>query len=131
FDGPPPRPAKAGPAPRQNRPAWMGAPGGGDPAGSRPPRPPRDQRGDRDPWGAPRLPGDRSQGSGPRPQQGQPGTGSRPQQGQSGTGSRPQQGQPGTGSRPQQGQPGTGPRPQANGQGRPAPQPRERPSRPS
>jgi Domain of unknown function (DUF6542) len=113
FDGSPPRPAKAGPAPRQNRPAWMGAPGGGDlTADSRPPRPSRDQRGDRDPWGDPRLPGARGQGSGPRPQQSQPGTGSRPQQSQPGTGPRPQQSQPGTGSRPQQSQSGTGSRPQ-------------------
>jgi hypothetical protein len=97
FAGPAPRPAKTGPAPGQERPAWMGAPTGG----VRPARPPRDQRTDRDPWGDPRLPADRSQSpTGPRPQ--------------------------GTGPRPQ----GTGPRPQANGQGRPAPQPRDRPRRP-
>ncbi len=57
------------PAPRQDRPASMGNPGGGNP---RPARPPRDQRPDRtsrDPWGDPRLPPDRSQPSGPRPRQ--------------------------------------------------------------
>jgi hypothetical protein len=84
FDGTGPRPAKAGPAPRQDRPA---GPGGGARPG-RPGRPPRDQGTDRDPWGDPRLPADRSQ-------------------------------------------PPTGPRPQANGQSRSAPQPRDRPARPS
>jgi hypothetical protein len=57
------------PAPRQDRPASPGNPGGGNP---RPARPPRDQRPDRtnrDPWGDPRLPPDRSQPSGPRPRQ--------------------------------------------------------------
>ena len=57
------------PAPRQDRPASTGNPGGGNP---RPARPPRDQRPDRtsrDPWGDPRLPPDRSQPSGPRPRQ--------------------------------------------------------------
>jgi hypothetical protein len=83
FVSPAPGSAKAGPTPRQDRPAWMGAPGGG----ARPPRQPRDQRTDRDPWGDPRLPADRSQ-------------------------------------------PPTGPRPPASGQGRPAPQPRDRPPRP-
>jgi hypothetical protein len=71
-----------GPTTRQGN-----APRQGGPNGPRPPRPPRDQRTDRDPWGDPRLPADRSQP--------------------------------------------TGPRPGANGQGRPAPQPRDRPSRPT
>ena len=53
--GPGPRQG-TGPAPRQ-----------GAPAGGRPPRD-RDQRTDRDPWGDPRLPADRSQPpTGPRP----------------------------------------------------------------
>jgi hypothetical protein len=86
--GRPPRPAKNGPAPGQDRPAWMGAPGG-----NRAPRTPRDQGTDRDPWGDPRLPSDRSQ--------------------------------------PPAGQPPTGSRPRANGQGRPAPQPRDRGPRPA
>jgi hypothetical protein len=152
-----PRSAKAGPTPRQDRPAWMGGPGGG--TSSDGPRPSRDQREDRDPWGDPRLPGDRNQGSGPRPNQpgtgprpGQPGTGPRPNQ--SGTGSRPSQpgtgsrpSQPGTGSRPSQqgtgprpgqqgtgprpGQPGTGPAPPQQGTGpRPQPNGKGRPPRP-
>ena len=75
-DGPAPRSAKTGPAARQNRPAWMGTPDGG----ARPARPPRGQRTDRDPWGDPRLPADRSQPTGPRPaDRSQPPTGPRPQ----------------------------------------------------
>ena len=64
FDGPAPRSAKTGPAATQNRPAWKGTPDGA----ARPARPPRGQRTDRDPWGDPRLPADRSQPTGPRPQ---------------------------------------------------------------
>ena len=76
FDGPAPRSAKTGPAAAQNRPAWKGAADGA----ARPARPPRGQRTDRDPWGDPRLPADRSQPTGPRPaDRSQPPTGPRPQ----------------------------------------------------
>ncbi len=52
-----------GPTQQQGRGPWRG------PAnGSRPGRPARDPRNDRDPWGDPRLPPDRSQPAGPRPQ---------------------------------------------------------------
>ena len=52
-----------GPTQQQGRGPWRG------PAnGSRPGRPARDPRNDRDPWGDPRLPPDRSQPTGPRPQ---------------------------------------------------------------
>jgi len=98
FESPAPRSPQSGPTPRQGTGPTPGqgtgpttrqgnAPRQGGPNGPRPPRPPRDQRTDRDPWGDPRLPADRSQP--------------------------------------------TGPRPGANGQGRPAPQPRDRPSRPT
>jgi hypothetical protein len=71
------------------------------PGQGRPARPPRDrnQGADRDPWGDPRLPADRSQPTGPRPSQS---TGPRPNQP---TGPRPSQS---TGPRPNQ---PTGPRP--------------------
>ena len=60
--GPTPR-QPTGPTPRQGNGPWRG------PAnGSRPARPSRDPRTDRDPWGDPRLPPDRSQPTGPRPQ---------------------------------------------------------------
>ena len=52
-----------GPAPRQGNGPWRGHANG-----SRPARPSRDPRTDRDPWGDPRLPPDRSQPTGPRPQ---------------------------------------------------------------
>ena len=52
-----------GPTPQPGRGPWRG------PAnGARPGRPARDPRTDRDPWGDPRLPPDRSQPTGPRPQ---------------------------------------------------------------
>jgi hypothetical protein len=109
FDGTAPRPAQTGPAPTQGTgPApWQGtgpaptqgtgpaprqgtgpaprqgtgpAPRQGGPNGPRPPRPPRDQGTDRDPWGDPRLPPDRSQPTGPRPSgQGRPAPQSQPQ----------------------------------------------------
>jgi hypothetical protein len=60
--GPTPRQG-TGPTPQQGSGPWRGAPNG-----SRPGRPPRDPRTDRDPWGDPRLPPDRSQPTGPRPQ---------------------------------------------------------------
>ena len=60
--GPTPRQG-TGPTPQQDSGSWRG------PAnGSRPGRAPRDPRTDRDPWGDPRLPPDRSQPTGPRPQ---------------------------------------------------------------
>jgi hypothetical protein len=60
--GPTPRPG-TGPTPRQGN-----GPRQGGSNGARPPRPPRPQGADRDPWGDPRLPGDRSQPpTGPRP----------------------------------------------------------------
>ena len=52
-----------GPTPRQGGGSWRGPVNG-----SRPGRAPRDPRTDRDPWGDPRLPPDRSQPTGPRPQ---------------------------------------------------------------
>jgi Domain of unknown function (DUF6542) len=52
-----------GPTPQQSSGPWRGAANG-----SRPGRAPRDPRTDRDPWGDPRLPPDRSQPTGPRPQ---------------------------------------------------------------
>jgi hypothetical protein len=61
FAPPGPRPGKTGPAPRQGTGPRPGA------NGTRPPRPPRDQRPDRDQWGDPRA--------NDRPQ---PSTGSRP-----------------------------------------------------
>jgi len=61
FAAPGPRPGKTGPAPRQGTGPRPGA------NGTRPPRPPRDQRPDRDQWGDPRA--------NDRPQ---PSTGSRP-----------------------------------------------------
>jgi hypothetical protein len=75
-----------GQAPRQGTgpsPNWQG-----NRDGARPPRPPRDQRADRDPWGDPRLPPDQSQPTGPRPRpngQGRPS----PQSQQNGSGARP------------------------------------------
>jgi hypothetical protein len=60
--GPAPRQG-TGPAPRQGNVSRQGGS-----TGARPPRPPRPQGADRDPWGDPRLPGDRSQPpTGPRP----------------------------------------------------------------
>jgi hypothetical protein len=68
--GPTPRPGTGptpqqgtGPTPRQGNGPWRGGANG-----SRPGRPARDPRTDRDPWGDPRLPPDRSQPTGPRPQ---------------------------------------------------------------
>ncbi len=52
-----------GPTPRPGSGPWRGGANG-----SRPGRPARDPRTDRDPWGDPRLPPDRSQPTGPRPQ---------------------------------------------------------------
>src|ERR1700722_6514943 len=61
--GPTPRQG-TGPTPQQGSgPSWRDAPNG-----SRPGRAPRDPRTARDPWGDPRLPPDRSQPTGPRPQ---------------------------------------------------------------
>jgi hypothetical protein len=60
--GPTPRQG-TGPTPQQGSGPWRGAPNG-----SRPGRATRDPRTDRDPWGDPRLPPDRSQPTGPRPQ---------------------------------------------------------------
>jgi hypothetical protein len=60
--GPTPRQG-TGPTPQQGGSSWRGAPNG-----SRPGRAPRDPRTDRDPWGDPRLPPDRSQPAAPRPQ---------------------------------------------------------------
>jgi hypothetical protein len=51
------------PAPGQDRPAT------GNPRPARPPRDLRPDRTDRDPWGDPRLPADRSQPTSPRPRQ--------------------------------------------------------------
>jgi hypothetical protein len=81
------------PAAKPNRPGPAGTP--------RPARPAREGNpgADRDPWGDPRLPADRSQPTGPRPGQG---SGPRPSQG---SGPRPNQG---TGARPSQGS-GPGP----------------------
>ena len=53
-----------GPTPRQQGSGPLRGPANG----SRPGRAPRDSRTDRDPWGDPRLPPDRSQPTGPRPQ---------------------------------------------------------------
>ena len=58
--GPGPRQG-TGPGPNQGNASWQGSTNGG-----RPPRD-RDQRTDRDPWGDPRLPADRSEPKGPRP----------------------------------------------------------------
>jgi Domain of unknown function (DUF6542) len=72
-----------GAAPRQgtgSSPGWQGGSNG-----ARPSRPSRDQRADRDPWGDPRLPEDRSQPAGPRPR---PNGQGRPAR-QSDSGSRP------------------------------------------
>jgi hypothetical protein len=66
--GPTPR-QQGGPTPQQGNGPWRGTANGS--------RPSRDRRNDRDPWGDPRLPPDRSQPTGPRPQA--PGTGPRPQ----------------------------------------------------
>ena len=132
------------PAAKPNRPGPAGAP--------RPARPAREgnQGADRDPWGDPRLPADRSQptgprpgqGSGPRPSQGSgprpnQGTGARPNQGSGprpnqGTGARPNQGSgprpnQGTGARPNQ---GTGARPNQGTGARPRPAPRPAPELP-
>ncbi len=60
-----------GPTPRQGTgptPQQGSGPRRGPANGSRPGRAPRDPRTDRDPWGDPRLPPDRSQPTGPRPQ---------------------------------------------------------------
>lgn len=69
--GPTPRQG-TGPTPRQGTgptPRQQGSgPVRGAPNGSRPGRAARDPRTDRDPWGDPRLPPDRSQPTGPRPQ---------------------------------------------------------------
>jgi hypothetical protein len=62
FASPAPRPGKTGPTQRQGT-----GPRPGAANGARPPRPPRDQRADRDQWGDPRP-----------PDRGQPPTGSRP-----------------------------------------------------
>ena len=132
------------PAAKPNRPGPAGAP--------RPARPAREgnQGADRDPWGDPRLPADRSQptgprpgqGSGPRPSQGSgprpnQGTGARPTQGSGprpsqGSGPRPNQGSgprpnQGTGARPNQ---GTGARPNQGTGARPRPAPRPAPEFP-
>jgi hypothetical protein len=69
--GPTPRPGGTGPTPR---PGSAGRPG---PGGSRPQRPARDPRTDRDPWGDPRLPADRQPPAAPRTRQ--PGPASQPQ----------------------------------------------------
>jgi len=60
--GPTPQ-QSTGPTPQQGGGTWRGGANG-----SRPGRPARDPRTDRDPWGDPRLPPDRSQPTGPRPQ---------------------------------------------------------------
>ena len=60
--GPAPRQG-TGPAPRQGT-GQTPRPGAGT---NRPPRPARDPRTDRDPWGDPRLPADRQPPTGPRP----------------------------------------------------------------
>jgi hypothetical protein len=68
--GPTPR-QPTGPTPQQgtgSTPRQGGGPWRGPANGSRPGRAPRDPRTDRDPWGDPRLPPDRSQPTGPRPQ---------------------------------------------------------------
>jgi hypothetical protein len=68
--GPTPRQG-TGPTPQQGNgptPRQGGGPSRGSANGSRPGRAPRDPRTDRDPWGDPRLPPDRSQPTGPRPQ---------------------------------------------------------------
>jgi len=72
-----------GPTPRQGN-----GPSRGGANGSRPGRPSRDPRIDRDPWGDPRLPPDRSQPTGPRPQvNGRPASQPRPPRpGQTGPG---------------------------------------------
>jgi hypothetical protein len=79
FDGTAPRSPRTGPTPRQGTgptpgqgtgpaPRQGNVPRPGGSSGARPPRPPRPQGADRDPWGDPRLPGDRSQPpTGPRP----------------------------------------------------------------
>ena len=78
-----------GPAPHQG-----GAPWRGPANGSRPGRAPRDPRNDRDPWGDPRLPPDRSQPTGPRPQaNGRPASQPQPQP-------QPRAPRPGTGPGP-------------------------------
>jgi hypothetical protein len=149
-----PAPGNARPAPSGDRPAiddWAeddpfedralhtqmipaAKPNGPGPVGTpRPARPAREgnQGADRDPWGDPRLPADRSQPTGPRPGQGSgpppsQGSGPRPNQGSGprpnqGTGARPSQGSgprpnQGTGARPNQ---GTGARPSQGSGARP------------
>jgi hypothetical protein len=68
FDGTAPRSPRTGPTPRQGTgptPRQGNVPRQGGSTGARPPRP---QGADRDPWGDPRLPGDRNQPpTGPRP----------------------------------------------------------------
>jgi len=136
-----PAPGNARPAPSGDRPAiddWAeddpfedralhtqmipaAKPNGPGPVGTpRPGRPAREgnQGADRDPWGDPRLPADRSQPTGPRPGQG---SGPRPSQG---SGPRPNQG---TGARPSQ---GTGARPNQGTGARPRPAPRPAPEFP-
>jgi hypothetical protein len=124
------------PAAKPNRPGPVGTP--------RPARPAREgnQGADRDPWGDPRLPADRSQPTGPRPGQG---SGPRPSQGSGprpnqGTGARPSQGSgprpsQGSGPRPNQGSgprpnQGTGARPNQGTGARPRPAPRPAPEFP-
>jgi hypothetical protein len=89
--GPDPRQG-TGPAPRQGTGSAPRQGTGSSPSrqgnrdGARPSRPPRDQRTDRDPWGDPRLPADRSQPTSPRPNgQGRPAAQSQP----NGSGARP------------------------------------------
>ena len=146
FDNPGPRTSPTGPTPRQGgtgpTPRQNGTGPGPRPSGTGPT--PRQN-------GTGPTPTPRPSGTGPAPRQG--GTGPAPRQG--GTGPAPQQGNPPrpggapSGNRPPRpsrdprtnrdpwgdprlpADPPTGPRPRANGQGRPAPQPRDRPARPS
>lgn len=91
-NGPTPRQG-TGPAPQQGNgsaPRQGGGPWRGPANGSRPGRAPRDPRSDRDPWGDPRLPPDRSQPTGPRPQaNGRPASQPPPRAPQPGTGPGP------------------------------------------
>ena len=90
--GPTPRQG-TGPSPQQgtgSAPRQGGAPWRGPANGSRPGRAPRDPRTDRDPWGDPRLPPDRSQPTGPRPQaNGRPAAQPQPRAPRPGTGPGP------------------------------------------
>jgi hypothetical protein len=90
--GPAPRQG-TGPTPQQGNgqaPRQGGGPWRGPANGSRPGRAPRDPRSDRDPWGDPRLPPDRSQPTGPRPQaNGRPAAQPQPRAPRPGTGPGP------------------------------------------